>query len=186
MELTAEAKLISSQHYSPTSTPVLYVFRPLPPRRKENLSAGEYFLASSVVILALIGISSLRTVVAWVTANPRSYAYWAALLAPIAAGLFAAAVHEAGHLLSGAFFGFKLRQIRFGSVHLGKHATCGEPYCGGVITLGRGVLEPRVSPEKDNNLQRRLALLVAGGPLANLLFAAALQGLLAFFPPNFV
>ena len=51
MELAAENKLSTAQHYSPTSTPVLDVFRPLPPQTKESLSAGEYFLASSLVIL---------------------------------------------------------------------------------------------------------------------------------------
>jgi hypothetical protein len=47
MELAADTKLNTAQHYSPTSTPVLDVFRPLPPQTKESLSAGEYFLASS-------------------------------------------------------------------------------------------------------------------------------------------
>ena len=51
MELTAENKLSTAQHYSPTSTPVLDVFRPLPPQTKESLSAGEYFLVSSLIIL---------------------------------------------------------------------------------------------------------------------------------------
>jgi len=40
MELAAESKLNNAQHYSPTSTPVLDVFRPLPPQTKESLSAG--------------------------------------------------------------------------------------------------------------------------------------------------
>jgi hypothetical protein len=186
MELTGSAKAVSSKHYSPTSTPVLDVFRPLPPQRKDNLSAGEYFLVSSLVIVALIGVSSLRAVIADATANPRSFAYWAALLAPIAAGLAAAAIHEAGHLLFAVFFGFKVRQMRFGSMHFGKHARCGEPYCGDVLTLGCAVLEPRNPAEEDSSLQRRLAFLVTGGPLANLAFALGLQTSLAFFPPNFI
>ena len=63
MELAAETKLSTAQHYSPTSTPVLDVFRPLPPQTKESLSAGEYFLASSLVILTLVGLPSLRAVI---------------------------------------------------------------------------------------------------------------------------
>ncbi len=186
MELTAETKPISSQHYSPTSTPVLDVFRPLPPQRKESLSAGEYFLVSSLVILALIGISSLRAVIATIAADPASFGYWAALLAPIAAGLLAAAVHESGHLLAGLFFGFKLRQIKIGPVHLGKHANCGEPYCGDVLTLGSSVLEPRIADQEDSSLRQRLAFLVMGGPLANLLFASSLQLAAVFLTPGFI
>jgi hypothetical protein len=186
MELTAETKPISHKHYSPTSTPVLDVFRPLPPQRKENLSAGEYFLVSSLVILALIGIPSMRVVIAAVTANPDSFVDWMALLAPIAAGLTAAAVHEFGHLLFGWLFGFKLRQIKLGLLRFGKHVSCGEPYCGDVLTVGRAVMEPRVTAWEDNTLRRRLTLLLMGGSLANLLFAAALQLSLLFLPANFI
>lgn len=62
MELAAESKL-NNAHYSPTFTPVLDVFRPLPPQSKESLSAGEYFLASSLAILILVALPSLRAVI---------------------------------------------------------------------------------------------------------------------------
>ena len=93
MELTAENKLSTAQHYSPTSTPVLDVFRPLPPQTKESLSAGEYFLVSSLVILTLVGLPSLRIVV------ELAPGIWAALI-PMAAALAAGFAHEAGHLLA--------------------------------------------------------------------------------------
>ncbi|HZD96488.1 MAG TPA: hypothetical protein VE133_19660 [Candidatus Sulfotelmatobacter sp.] len=186
MELTAETKLNSSQHYSPTSTPVLDVFRPLPAQTPDSLSAGEYFLVSSVVILALVGLSSLRGVIAAISAHPAAAASWLALLAPIAAGLCAFAVHEGGHLLSGTLFGFKITQIKIGALRPGKHAHCGEPYCGDVLTLGLAVLEPRASAQEDNQLRRRLTFFSLGGPLANLLFAAGLQISLAVLRPNFI
>src|ERR1051326_2150136 len=103
MELTAENKLSTAQHYSPTSTPVLDVFRPLPPQSKESLSAGEYFLVSSLVILTLVGLPSLRAVV------EIAPGIWAALI-PIVAAVTVGFAHEVGHLLAGLLSGFRLRR----------------------------------------------------------------------------
>ena len=179
MELAAENKLSTAQHYSPTSTPVLDVFRPLPPKTKDSLSAGEYFLASSLVILTLVGLPGLRGVV------ESAPGVWAALI-PLVAALAAGFVHEAGHLFTGLLAGFKLKQIKLGPLHLGKHSCCGEPYCGDVLSLNTVVLEPRVSSQSDAALRRRLTLLSLGGPLASLLLAAALEILLYVAQPGFI
>jgi hypothetical protein len=173
MELTAETKLSSSQHYSPTSTPVLDVFRPLPPQTKDGLSAGEYFLVSSLVILTLVGMPSLRAVIATVSSDPGRLFSWAALLAPIIAGLTAAAMHEIGHLIAGYSAGLRIMHVKIGPLNFGKHAHCGEPYCGDVITLGLAAFKPRVIDQNDNGLRHRLLFLSLGGPLANLLLAIA-------------
>jgi hypothetical protein len=186
MELTAETKLNSRQHYSPTSTPVLDVFRPLPPQTRDSLSAGEYFLASSLVILGLVGLPGLRAVIAAVTARPSELVLWAALLAPLAAALIAAMTHEAGHLLLAALCGFRLARLKIGPLHFGRHARCGEPYCGDALTLGLAVLEPRAAGQEDASLRRRLAFLAFSGPLANLLLAVALEGSLALLHPGFL
>ena len=168
MELAAKGKLNNTQHYSPTSTPVLDVFRPLPPQTKESLSAGEYFLASSLAILTLVALPSLRAVV------EIAPGYWAALI-PVIAALSAGFAHEMGHILAGWLSGFRPKQIKIGTLHLGRHARCGEPYCGDVITLGAAVLEPRVSDQDDATLRRRLLFLMLGGPLASILLAGALE-----------
>ncbi|HKD78993.1 MAG TPA: site-2 protease family protein [Candidatus Angelobacter sp.] len=173
MELTAETKLSSPQHYSPTSTPVLDVFRPLPPQTKDGLSAGEYFLLSSLIILTLVAIPSLRAVLAKISPDPDSVAFWIALLAPFAASLAAYLTHETGHLIAGYFAGFKIMRIKIGPLNLGTHAHCGEPYCGDVLTLGLAALKPRVNHQDDSGLRRRLLFLALGGPSANLLFATA-------------
>jgi len=186
MELTAETKLNSPQHYSPTSTPVLDVFRPLPPQTREGLSAGEYFLVSSVVILALIGLNSVRLIVTGLTANPAELGRWAALLAPLAAALCAAAVHEAGHLLAGYFSGFRITGIKAGFLGAGRHVRCGEPYCGDVLTFGLATFEPSIAGESGLVLRRRLLFLSLGGSVANLLFAAGLEAILGLLHPNFV
>jgi hypothetical protein len=179
MELTAENKLSTAQHYSPTSTPVLDVFRPLPAQTKESLSAGEYFLVSSLVILTLVGLPSLRAVV---EAAPG---VWAALI-PLVAALITVFTHEAGHVLAGLVFGFKIKQIKIGPLHLGKHARCGEPYCGEVLSLGAAVVEPRVGDQSEAALRRRLFLLSLGGPLASLLLPAVLEGWLFFAHKGFL
>ena len=152
MELAAETKLNTAQHYSPTSTPVLDVFRPLPPQSKDSLSAGEYFLASSLAILILVALPSLRAVV------EIAPGYWAALI-PVLAALSSGFIHESGHLVAGWFSGFRLKQIEIGALPLGRRARCGEPYCGDVITLGAAVLEPRMSDPDDATIRRRLWLL---------------------------
>ncbi|HLY92665.1 MAG TPA: hypothetical protein VKQ89_05355, partial [Candidatus Angelobacter sp.] len=186
MELAAERKLNSPQHYSPTSTPVLDVFRPLPAQSKDGLSAGEYFLVSSLVILTLIGLSTLRAIVAAVTANPSDAGRWAALLAPIVAALSAAAVHEFGHLITAYFSGFKITGIKLSPLDLGRHVRCGEPYCGDVLTVGLAALEPRLAGEGDSVLRRRLMWLVLAGPLGSLVFAGGLGLALTLAHPNFL
>jgi peptidase M50-like protein len=174
MELTAETKLNPPQHYSPTSTPVLDVFRPLPPQTKEGLSAGEYFLVSSLVILSLIGLSSLRGIIAALSANPSDLGWWGALLAPVAAALCVAAVHDFGHLLGAYFSGFKILSVRIDALDFGRRARCGEPYCAEALKFGGIVLELRSLGESDSVMRRRLMVLSAAGPVANLVLAAAL------------
>jgi hypothetical protein len=179
MELAAANKLTSSQQYSPTSTPVLDVFRPLPPQTKEGLSAGEYFLASSLVILCLVGLPKLRAV------TDFAPALWVMLL-PVAAAVAAAIVHEAGHLLAGLLCGFRLTQAKLGPLPLGKHARCREPYCGDVLTLGSIALEPRGFAQDDSRLRRRLLILLMGGPLGNFALAAALELSVIVSQPGFL
>jgi hypothetical protein len=177
MELAAENKLSSSAQYSPTSTPVLDVFRPLPPQTKEGLSAGEYFLASSLVILTLIGLPKLRAAI--ISAPP-----WWVMLIPVAAALVAALMHEGGHLLAGMLSGFRLTRMNVGPFGLGRHANCREPYCGDVLTLGSMALEPRENARDDAGLRRRLLVLLLGGPLASFAWACALELLQTLTQPG--
>jgi hypothetical protein len=179
MELAAETKLNNTQHYSPTSTPVLDVFRPLPPQTKESLSAGEYFLASSLSILILVALPTLRAVI------ETAPGYWAALI-PVMAAFAAGFNHEMGHLLAGSLLGFRLKQIKIGPVYLGKRARCGGPYCGDVLTQGAAVMEPRVSDQDDAMLRRRLLFLMLGGPLASVSLAVGLETALYIAQPDFI
>lgn len=185
MELAAETKLNTAQHYSPTSTPVLDVFRPLPPQTRDGLSAGEYFLVSSLVILTLVGLPSLREVFGILFGAEASAVYWAVLAAFVAI-LMVAITHEAGHLLAGALAGFNLTQIKIGQIRLGKQNGNQEPYSGDVLTIGACVFELRAKEIDAVSLRRDLVMLCAGGPAANLLLACGLEAACAWLQPVFL
>jgi hypothetical protein len=157
----------------------------LPPQTKDGLSAGEYFLVSSIVILALVGLPSLRAVFGILSAGALSTIYWAMLVA-FAAILIVGITHEAGHLLAGALAGFKLTHISIGPIRLGKRTGNQEPYSGDVLTVGACVFEPRARDIDVMSLRRYLLLLCAGGPAANLLFACGLETMCAWMQPGFL
>jgi hypothetical protein len=69
---------------------------------------------------------------------------------------------------------------------LGRHARCGEPYCGDVLIVGAVVFEPRVSDQDEAPLRRRLSFLMLGGPLASILLAVGLETALYFIQSGFV
>ncbi len=165
MELASDTKQIAK--YSPTSTPILDVVRPLPPRRRLRVSAGEYFFLSGAVILALIALPEFRR-------NGESLAAslgaWPAglltcLVIPGGAFCLGLAVHEGGHLLAGWLAGFR---VAFPS-H--KHESGGGVRSCDVMKLGLLSLEPR----KPDHLSRRLCLLILGGPLASLFLPLSLE-----------
>jgi len=63
MELVPDTRAMAT--YSPTSTPILDVLRPTPTPALGKLTTGEYFYASSVVILAVISLSEIRLVLGY-------------------------------------------------------------------------------------------------------------------------
>lgn len=166
MELASDTKQIAK--HLPTSTPILDVVRPLPPRRRVRLSAGEYFFLSGAVILTLIALPEFRR-----SAEPLAarLGVWPAglltcLVIPGAALLLSLAAHEAGHLLAAWLAGFQLR------LPLGKYDSGRSLHSCDVLKLGILSLEPR----KLDHLSRRLCLLVLGGPLTSLFVPVLLEG----------
>jgi hypothetical protein len=157
MELAADTKHIAQ--YSPTSTPILDVLRPLP-RKRDRLSASQYFFLSSTVILTLISLPVLGRAAESISSIGMTPAFLVTLLIiPGMALGVALAAHETGHLLAGWLAGFQLAQRKYG-----KHARACQLYSCPVLRLGGIVaLEPR----KMDRLPRRLLVLVGGGPLAS-------------------
>ncbi len=165
MELASDTKQIAK--YSPTSTPILDVVRPLPPRRRLRVSAGEYFFMSGALILTLIALPEFRRNAEALAASLGAWRAGLLVCLVIPGGAFglSLAVHEGGHLLAGWMTGFR---VAFASR---KHDSgVGLRSCD-VLKLGILSLEPR----KQGHLSRRLGLLVLGGPLASLFLPLSLE-----------
>ena len=158
-------ELTSPAVYSPTSTPILDVLRPLPNGERWKLSAGEIFFLSSVFIFSLVIAQAIGPLAVDV-ASP------AVLLYVLIAGswLFALAVlaHEIGHLLAAWLAGFRIarannRELQsFGQLR------------GSEVTVLRFV---GLRPMKMENLRQRLFLVSAGGPLASLMVPVILENI---------
>jgi hypothetical protein len=173
MELTADTQQIAQ--YSPTSTPILDVLRPLTSPKRDKISAGEYFFLSSAIIMILIGLPLLRQALLALPSFGSTRALIVALLVIPGVALGAAMLsHECGHLLVAWMSGFRPA--------LRSHASVTEAYGAvrkfysceglrlGIVRLGQGKMAQR-----PDQLRRRLLFLVMGGPLASLLVPPILE-----------
>jgi hypothetical protein len=167
MELAADTGQFA--RYSPTSTPILDVLRPLASRERDRVSAGEYFFLSCAFIITLIGLPWLRQAAASLLSSlSLMQSLMVTLLAiPAAALVTALAVHEAGHLTAAWLAGFRLALRRPGA----SGAQAGQFYSCEGVRLGPIALEPR----KTDRLRRRLFFLVLAGPAASLLVPSLLE-----------
>jgi hypothetical protein len=169
MELAAQTGQFA--RYSPTSTPILDVLRPLASRKRDRVSAGEYFFLSSAFIITLVGMPWLRQAAASMSSLSVVQSLVMTLLAiPAAALAVALAVHEAGHLVAAWLAGFRLALRRPGAFSSRNEAAGQLYFCEGVrfgpIALG---------PKTTDGLRRRLLFLVLAGPAASLSLPLALE-----------
>jgi hypothetical protein len=163
MALATETKAIPA--YSPTSTPILDGLRPAPQGPGGKLTAGGYFFLSSLLILTLIALPSLRQVVTSLAS--AAWGFSIVLVLALSAALLAAfLVHEMGHILAAWAAGFRLPGISVAAYSSRQKLHAGE-----VLRAGLLVLEPR----KTSHLRRRLLLVFLGGPVTGLLFALAVE-----------
>jgi hypothetical protein len=174
MELAADTKQIA--RYSPTSTPVLDVLRPLPTRKRIRLNAGEYLFLSGAVILTLMGLPAFRRCAEylspWLGVGPASLVV--CLVIPGSALLAALAAHEAGHLFAARMAGFRLSFFR-----RGYHA---ELYSCDALRLGILSLEPR----KLDHLPQRLCFFAFGGPFVSLSLPLLVETYAQMAPVSFL
>jgi hypothetical protein len=161
MELAPGTKQIA--RYSPTSTPILDVLRPFPPRKRFRLTAGEYFFLSGSVILTLIALPEFRRSGESLAASVGGLkaGLITCVVIPVGALFLSLVVHQTGHLLTAWLTGFRL----------GRRDSGRRLYSCDVLRLGAMSVEPRTM----EHLSRRLALLVLGGPLASLLLPLLLE-----------
>jgi len=149
--------------YSPTSTPILDALRPLSSRRRDRVSAGEYFFLSSAFILALISMPWLRQLAVSMSSLRMPVALALILVIIPGAGLgIAVAVHEIGHLLGAWLAGFRVARRSGSSFQL---------YSCSALRIGPVALDPG---EMDR-LPRRLMLLILAGPVTSLLVPLVLE-----------
>ncbi len=164
MELAPDTRAFTS--YSPTSTPILDVLRPAPRPALGKLTTGEYFFASSVLILAVISLSEIRLVLGYEKLTPAGLVVSLGLLT-FGSLLLAALVHQLGHLVGSRWVQFRMVQVHIGGDWEDSWPTDSPLQACGAIHLGAMTL----APKHADNLRKRLSALALSGPLANLLFA---------------
>src|SRR5262249_32704563 len=158
---------------SPTSTPILDVLRPLASRKRDRVSAGEYFFLSSAFIATLISLPWLRLAAASMSSAGVVRSLATTLVAIPAAALGAAlAVHELGHFAAAWTAGFRMAPGNRYAFLFG-HKAAGELYSCEGVRFGPVTLEP----VKTDALKRRLLFLVLAGPAASLLAPLLLESL---------
>jgi hypothetical protein len=165
MELVPETRAFAS--YSPTSTPILDVLRPAPRAAPGKLTTGEYFFASSVIILAVISLSEIRLVLGYENLTPAGLFLFIGLLIS-GSLLLAALIHGFGHLLASRWAHFRLVRMNVGRDWEDSRPADSRLHACGIIHLGAITL----APGHPDNLRKRLLGLILSGPLANLVFAA--------------
>src|SRR5262249_46328044 len=174
MELAPDTRQLAK--YSPTSTPVLDLLRPLSSRRRDRTSSGDYFFLSSTIILTLIALPWLNRAAgsAFAVTSEQAIAF-TVLVIPALALLAAIALHEAGHLLAAVLSGFRLPWSR-------EFAAGRELFSCPGFQLGMISLE---APE-TGRLARRLLYVAIAGPALSLLVPLMLELFVVLARPRFL
>src|ERR1044071_1078321 len=97
MENVAKTTAMVSVDCFPTATPVLDSLRPLPRHHRDRLSASDYFLISSLIMLFFTRMPALRSFMLAVSGQSPAVWTFAFLILPLLVVVAGVAVHEAGH-----------------------------------------------------------------------------------------
>jgi urease gamma subunit len=148
---------------SPTSTPILDVLRAVPVARPGKLTASEYFVFSSTMILLLTGLPRLRDALVQASSSQQVVVL---LAVPVLALISAWLIHQGGHLIAAWVFGFRLAPTNFGRSYDAQRLHACDSLRVGILSLETAVMD---------HLRRRLTFIFAGGPVAGLVFALVLE-----------
>ena len=130
---------------SPTSTPILDVLRAVPTARPGKLTASEYFVFSSALIVLLTALPHLRD--ALVSASP-SQQIVALLVVPALAVISAWLIQQIGHIVAALLVGFRVAPVNSGDYGAHRLNAC-DPLRVAVLPL---------ETRKMHHLHRRLTL----------------------------
>ena len=148
---------------SPTSTPILDGLRAVPTARPGKLTASEYFVFSSSLIVLLTALPYLRD--ALVSAS-SSQVIVVLLVVPALAAVSAWLIHQLGHILTALMLGFRVAPTDGARNYDAQRLHACDPLRVGVVAL---------ETRKMHHLRRRLTLVFLSGPLAGLFFALLLE-----------
>ena len=161
MALASDTKAVPA--CSPTSTPILDVLRAVPAARPGKLTASEYFVFSSALIVLLTALPHLRE--ALVSASP-SQQIVALLVVPALAVISAWLIQQIGHIVAALIVGFRMAPFNTAQDCDPHRLYACDPLRAGILPL---------ETRKMHHLRRRLTLIFLGGPLAGLAFALLLE-----------
>ena len=151
---------------SSTRTPILDRIEPLPPPVRQ--SSSKRFLVGAVIgaaVGAVLMLTSWARSLRWIGDALRNASMYDVALAGVVAILLVIAMHEAGHAIAGWLAGFTIHSIRVNRFELHWPFKISF-YRGSRSGAGGWVV---CTPGKTDHLAIRSAVMVAGGPMTNLL-----------------
>ncbi len=161
----------------PASTPILDRLEPLPPL-VPHMSSSTHFLigavtGSLVACLFLLGTWARVPAVRWIGDAFRHVSPFDVALAGVVSILVVIAMHESGHALAGWLAGFRIHTIRVNrfEIHWPFKVSL---YRGSRSGAGGWVV---CTPGTTDHLAARSAVMIAAGPLTNLLSAVVVCAL---------
>jgi hypothetical protein len=156
---------------SAARTPILDRLEPLPPPVPQMSSSRRFFVGAAIggAVAALFLMTSLARspAVRWIGDAFRNVSPADVALAGVTSILVVIAMHECGHALAGWLAGFRIHSIRVNrfEIHWPFRVAL---YRGSQSGAGGWVV---CTPGMGDHLAVRSAIMVAGGPLTNLLSA---------------
>jgi hypothetical protein len=157
-----------------TTTRILDRLEPLPPPVRQMSSSRRFLIGAAIgVAVALPLVFTRSSAVHWIADALRDQSAADVALAGVVAIFLVIGMHEAGHAIAGWLAGFRIHSIRVNRFEIHRPFKI-SLYRGSRSGAGGWVL---CTPTTADHLALRSAVMVAGGPMTNLLSAAIVYAL---------